>query len=313
MSNDEALPNGIEPPAQEQVTGQSMEELNSQVTEQIMAAEQLDDAGASEDERSQAWSIVSRTEESIADSATNAIEREIGQRGAIAAAVKSGDSNRAEQLRIKFGGLEINRATGEVFADPSLLNKYAEAFGDKKAESPDDLGVISRSVLALASRNLEQRAGMWAPEVILAVGKELGYEHAAIAAVFLELVDQGVIEYDPNNDANGNGIVLTEAGRNLFEHYDELMPTLPESIPPPADPRRGKDVFKEAGFQVPVADPDTEAAIMRNAREEPMILIFTETDLATGAIRYSARKGGRVVYEWRERPDEVTSVEEGEQ
>ena len=84
------------------------EELNCLVTEQIMQAELLDNTGASEGDRSQAWAEVSRTEEKIADSATADPEREVGQRGAIEAAEKSGDRVRAEKLRIKFGGLEIN-------------------------------------------------------------------------------------------------------------------------------------------------------------------------------------------------------------
>lgn len=72
------------------------------VTEQIITAERLDDGDA--DMRVSAWLDVSHTEEAIATHpATSGVELDIAQRGAITAAVRSGDLARAESLRQKFG------------------------------------------------------------------------------------------------------------------------------------------------------------------------------------------------------------------
>lgn len=212
------------------------QELNGKVTEQIMFAERLDDINAPVIERALAWHSVSLTEESIADfEGISEPEKAIAQRGSVMAAEKSGNQERAQKLRTKYGLLE------DLTEDESLLAPSVSEPIPKKAETPDDFNAITRSVLETVSNN---RSGEWSSDVIRIVQRHMGYELAAVAAVFLELSDQGVIEYSP--DTPGAGVVLTEAGRTLFEHYDELMSekTLEsfEPLPPPAEPIRGRNI-----------------------------------------------------------------------
>jgi hypothetical protein len=77
-------------------------ELNSRVTDQILAAEQLDDTEAPDAVRTAGWAAVSLTEEELARTATDPVEVGVAQRGAVSAAEKSGDEKRAETLRTMF-------------------------------------------------------------------------------------------------------------------------------------------------------------------------------------------------------------------
>jgi len=82
----------------------AIRELYANVTQQIFDAERLDDSHSSEQERLAAWAEVSKTEEVIAGTvALSAMERTLAQRGAIAAAAKSGDHARAVELRNQYG------------------------------------------------------------------------------------------------------------------------------------------------------------------------------------------------------------------
>jgi|JI10StandDraft_1071094.scaffolds.fasta_scaffold222733_3 hypothetical protein len=83
---------------------EALRALYSDVTQQIFIAERLDDDQSPDDERLAAWAEVSQTEEVIASTlALSAVERGIAQRGAIAAAEKSGNKARADALRQQYG------------------------------------------------------------------------------------------------------------------------------------------------------------------------------------------------------------------
>ena len=89
----------------------------------------------------------------------------------------------------------------------------------RKAESPNDFKAIARSLLGAVSTN---ETGALGGDLIAAVQAETGYEPAAVAAVFAEMGDQGVIERSMTNPRAG--VVLTESGQVFFERFDELMP-----------------------------------------------------------------------------------------
>lgn len=89
----------------------------------------------------------------------------------------------------------------------------------RKAETPNDFKAIARSVLEAVSGN---QTGALGGEIITGVHEVTGYEPAAVAAVFAEMGDQGVIERSMTNPAAG--VVLTERGQVFFERFDELMP-----------------------------------------------------------------------------------------
>jgi hypothetical protein len=78
------------------------DELNRIVMERIIAAESLDRASAPFEERSEAWASVSIVEEQIAMFMTDSREAAFARRGAIMAAEKSGDAERATHLREAF-------------------------------------------------------------------------------------------------------------------------------------------------------------------------------------------------------------------
>jgi hypothetical protein len=81
----------------------TLNELNSKVTEAIIAAEMFDDSNVDFAERATAWTEVSRIEELIADRADDATERVLAQRGAVMAAQKSGDTDRMTMLFERYG------------------------------------------------------------------------------------------------------------------------------------------------------------------------------------------------------------------
>lgn len=93
----------------------------------------------------------------------------------------------------------------------------------RQIESPNDFKEIARYLLKAVSEN---KTGDLGNKIIADVQAATGYEFAAVAAVFAELGDQGVVE---RSEARPHaGIVLTEAGQDLFERFDELLPDLEE-------------------------------------------------------------------------------------
>jgi hypothetical protein len=77
--------------------------LYNLVTEQISNAQKLDD-DALYDESAIIWASVSFTEEDITRlSDISEAELQIAQRGAVAAALKAGDEDRAQNLARQFG------------------------------------------------------------------------------------------------------------------------------------------------------------------------------------------------------------------
>ena len=94
-----------------------------------------------------------------------------------------------------------------------------QAAQPRKAESPNDFKEIARSMLGAVATN---QTGALGGEIIASVQEATGYEPAAVAAVFAEMGDQGVLERSMTNPRAG--VVLTEAGQAFFERFDDLMP-----------------------------------------------------------------------------------------
>lgn len=86
----------------EEIRQPSQRELEELVTLQIGTAEDLADTGS--EEYRAAWSVISQTEEAIADApdATPG-DKYFAERGAVAAAYKSGDEERALSLQDRYG------------------------------------------------------------------------------------------------------------------------------------------------------------------------------------------------------------------
>lgn len=102
-----------------------VDELKTQVTEAIIKAERLDDSG--DPEAQSAYAEVSVIEEQLAGLLPNSsFEGQIARRGAVRAAIKAGDIERAESL--------VDTFLGEVGIDQQLVEEL-QAFMPKKADN----------------------------------------------------------------------------------------------------------------------------------------------------------------------------------
>lgn len=104
-----------------------MEGLYSKVTAAIKLAEQAEESGGRADAHTkQAWAMVSDLEEQVASQAPSAAERNIGRRGAVRAALKSGNRERARLLVALFENQpdldkNSNTAIRDLVANPEQV------------------------------------------------------------------------------------------------------------------------------------------------------------------------------------------------
>lgn len=88
----------------------------------------------------------------------------------------------------------------------------------RKVETPQDFHEIAKATLDAVANN---ESGALGGEIITEVQQKTGYEPAAVAAVFMELGEQGVVERSLTNLQAG--VVLTEQGQVLRQNYDQLV------------------------------------------------------------------------------------------
>jgi hypothetical protein len=88
----------------------------------------------------------------------------------------------------------------------------------RKAETPEDFHALTKAMLEAVANN---STGALGGQIIAAVQASTGYEPAAVAAVFMELGNQGVVERSFTDPMAG--VVLTQAGQRVYQNYDHLM------------------------------------------------------------------------------------------
>ncbi len=88
----------------------------------------------------------------------------------------------------------------------------------RKAETPQDFHTLAKASLEAVANN---STGALGGQIIADVQAATGYEPAAVAAVFMELGDQGVVERSLTDPRAG--VVLTQAGQHVYQNYDQLM------------------------------------------------------------------------------------------
>jgi hypothetical protein len=89
----------------------------------------------------------------------------------------------------------------------------------RQAETIKDLNIIARALLQEISGN---QSGALGGEIINNVQRSTGYMRPAVALVFAELAEQGILDRSLDNPQGG--VALTAIGLDFLENFDELMP-----------------------------------------------------------------------------------------
>jgi len=88
----------------------------------------------------------------------------------------------------------------------------------RKAETPLDYNSIAKAALDIVAANMNGALGS---QIIADVQALTGYEPTAVAAVFMELAEQGIVERSISDPQAG--VVLSEQGQIFHQNFDQLM------------------------------------------------------------------------------------------